>query len=118
MEAYFAGLRERIPKEAEKVIYREVSRDDWQPKPGECHANVDFWALHDPQYQVVRGWLFCNPYVVNAHSVLESPEGVLCDITPPTPNDERLSMRFVRHTGTEEEYALLRTRWAQYIYLA
>jgi hypothetical protein len=116
-ELYFAILRDRI-RHAERLVYREVSRDDWQPKPTECHTNVDFWSQQNPEYRVVRGWLVCNPSLLNAHSVLESYEGVLYDITPPRPNPERLSMRFVRHVGTEKEYTELRTRWAQYLYRA
>jgi hypothetical protein len=115
-DRYFSDVFDRL-SESEELSFLEVSVDEWRPKESDCHANVDYFAERRPQYQPVRGWLAVSDQILNAHSVVcrRSWPRKLYDITPPKPNRERLAMRFVRHRGTEDEFLVLRARYAQYI---
>ena len=43
IERYFQSLQTRLA-EARLVSFENVSLADWQPKPSDCHNNVDYWT--------------------------------------------------------------------------
>lgn len=93
---------------------------DWKPKVGDCHANVDYWVRHHPDYAPVRGWLCYASFGPDsrgytAHSVLRTPAGELVDITPV--EDRNFVHRwFIEHLG--DEAAFLEMRAGIYINLS
>lgn len=92
----------------------------WRPVENRCHDNVQVWTAGRPEHKAVRGFLFFDlaramPYVwFNAHSVVETEDGSLIDIT-----SSQASQRypFIRHTGGDElfELAGARVRLTHYI---
>jgi hypothetical protein len=80
-----------------------------------CHENVDRWVLEHPDHRPVRGWLVFdwtgNELGVRilslplcrftAHSVVETPDGRLFDLTP-----SRASQRypFLRHHEADGDF--------------
>lgn len=108
--AYARGLFE---KRGEGVIVQlaEARIGDWQPRINDCHANVSIWALSQPGYLAVRGWLFFDyayalPFVqFLAHSVVRTPEGALIDITPQP--QALSSYPFLAAAEAEADYAAL-----------
>jgi hypothetical protein len=118
-DSYFSELLER-ESDAEKVRFRGVSRSDWSPKKNDCHNNVDYWVAHHHEIKVVRGWLFWGPnealqYNLMAHSVIDD-DGALVDITPLDENTPREALRFLRHLGTEEKFAIMRVPCSHVLY--
>ncbi len=101
------GIVQRLP-EATFVPLRRVGIGDWSPKLNFCHANVLAWVSRSPQHKHVRGFVVFDlrPLVghwrVCAHSVVELEDGSLIDITPSAVSQ---LYPFIRHTGTEEEFA-------------
>ena len=95
-----------------------VSIADWQPKPSDCHNNVDRWIAHHDCCTRVRGWLTwgedgAGSCQFMAHSVVEEG-GVLYDITPidsntPTP-------KFLKHLGETEAFDAMQPVWSSVIY--
>jgi hypothetical protein len=80
---------------------------DRLPQPKFCHDNVAAWVYRSPQHKHVKGYAVFDLRVlgfwqVQAHSVVELEEGSLIDITPSGVSQPPL---FVRHIGTEEEFA-------------
>jgi hypothetical protein len=116
---YFARLVERID-EAVKVPFRQVHHDGWEPKPNDCHGNVDWWTARHDDCKAIRGWLFwpsdaASRWRFMAHSVIERRDA-LVDITPideHTPRDELL---FLKHPGTEEEFEGMKIPCSEYVY--
>jgi hypothetical protein len=89
--------------------------DDWRPSEKYCHANVDVWVMRSPQYKAVRGWVIFdqsnNPLIPRprfhfaAHSVIETPDAKLLDITPSLASQP---YPFIRHPNSIEEFDELR----------
>jgi hypothetical protein len=109
---YFSDLYSLLPHQAEDWSYFSASLPDWKPAAAQCHGNADVWAEHNRQLSVVRGWLVsdqsCGQYFLTAHSMVWDPnQHRLLDITPPLYDRERQIMRFLRHTGTEEDFKAL-----------
>lgn len=83
---------------------------DWHPQPKFCHDNVAAWVSRSPQHKHVKGFVIFDlrmqlgVWQVQAHSVVELDDGTLIDITPSGVSQPPL---FVRHVGTEEEFAEL-----------
>jgi hypothetical protein len=110
---YFRVVFAGFP-EIGNLQYRRVALPGWTPEYGKCHENAEYWAARNAHCEVVRGWLFSNEFIADAHSVVyDRNAGELVDITP-IHNFPDLR-RFVPHPGTEEEFALLKVRHAQYI---
>lgn len=82
----------------------EVSIGAWRPQATRCHANATTWAKFNPEWSRVRGFLVYGlkmPFAtLVAHSVVRSPEGGLCDITP----GGDASRPFVPHVGDPGEF--------------
>lgn len=82
--------------------------DDWHPRPHYCHDNVALWVARCPEHKHVKGYILFGPnpllqgWIVQAHSLVELEEGGLIDITP---SGASQTYPFVRHVGTEEEFA-------------
>jgi hypothetical protein len=94
------------------VPRERIAVGSWQPRGNDCHINVSTLAEYDPTYRPVRGWL-CADYLEPksmahmkffAHSVTETPEGQLIDITP---NPLPWRYRFLCHQEGEEDFGLL-----------
>ncbi len=81
---------------------------DWQPVPNYCHDNVREWVARMPHHKQVYGFIVFDArqaigcIQVMAHSAVEDESGALCDITP---NDAARDHPFIRHSGTEQEFA-------------
>lgn len=100
--------------EAVLVPFREVGmkgapdETDWHPQPKFCHDNVAAWVSRSPQHKHVKGFvifdlrMLLGIWQVHAHSVVELEDGTLIDITP---SGVSRPYPFVRHIGTEEEFA-------------
>jgi len=82
-----------------------MSSADWQPKPNRCHWNVGMYLKRYPQHRAVRGWLYdgTEDGVARfiAHSVIETAQGDLVDITPII---SPVRFAFIRHEGLEAEF--------------
>jgi len=87
--------------EAIEVPFLDVHVSHWRPHPGFCHANADFYALVE-SCKAVRGWLVIDRgdagFMFVPHSVVETQDGTLVDITPST---DPLRPRFLRHMGDD-----------------
>lgn len=90
------------------VLRKAIVLDDWRPEGNNCHRNVAAVVERDPRYSAIRGWI-CADYVEPlgvmrffAHSVVQAPEGGLIDVTP---NPLPWQYAFLRHDGTDEEFA-------------
>jgi len=102
-------------QEAVVVPYEPRTMTSGPPTEHECHNNVDRWVLEQPDHKSVRGWLvfewtenemgrlmFSLPLCrFTAHSVVETPDGRLFDLTP-----SRASRRypFLRHHEPDGEF--------------
>lgn len=98
-----------LARRSEGVIvpFRRVGIGDWLPREHYCHDNVAAWVYRSPQHKPVQGFhifdfTLLGFWRIQAHSIVELEDGTLMDITP-----NRASQRypFVRHTGTNEEFA-------------
>jgi len=81
------------------------------PTEHECHINTDRWVMEHADHKAVRGWLVFDYNRITyglfricrftAHSVVETPDGKLFDLTP-----SKASQRypFVRHEGPDDEF--------------
>ncbi len=118
-DRYFRELLER-ESEATKVPYRSVAAHEWNPEKNDCHHNVDYWVTRHSELRAVSGWLFWGPggdgrYNLMAHSVVDEA-GALVDITPIDENTPRQALRFLRHQGSEEEFAAMKVTCSQVFY--
>ncbi len=102
-DAYFKALC-KTSSNGVLVPYRAVCFRNGKPTGSHCHSNVDTWVEENPQCKPVRGWLVSGG-ILDAHSVVESADGVLFDITPLSACRRP---RFLRHPGTESEFQALR----------
>ena len=84
-----------------------IPREPWpEALASHCHANCEAYALENPGYEVVRGWLVNGGHYFMPHSIIrEITSGVLTDITP-DPSGSRLP--FVEHCGSEADFSILR----------
>ena len=97
---------------ASEAIFTEkiqVSVGDWRPERNMCHHNVTYFCQHNPDYVPVRGWLYFDlPGLEFAkflsHSVVGTPDGTLCDITPWEATQD---YAFLTANLSEDEYAEL-----------
>jgi hypothetical protein len=86
----------------------EDGKPDWRPRPKYCHDNVAAWVYRSPLDKHARGYVICDlraiigVWQVQAHSVVELEDGTLIDITP---SGASQLYPFVRHVGSEEEFA-------------
>jgi hypothetical protein len=87
--------------EAIEVPFLDVHVSHWRPHPGLCHANADFYALVE-SCKAVRGWFVVDRgdagFMFVPHSVVETQDGTLVDITPPR---DLARPRFLRHIGDD-----------------
>jgi hypothetical protein len=78
-------------------------RNGKPPDAGKCHENVDRWVSENRNCRAVRGWLIesetSDQAVFTAHSAVDEGYGPLVDITLP------ISLRFLRHEGSDELWA-------------
>lgn len=99
-------------RRGEGVLVKRVSVEfgDWKPATHYCHDNAATWVQHHPDYKVVHGCLYFDfvgalDFVrFTLHSVVETEGGELLDITPAGP---ALTYPFIRHVGSEDEFAAL-----------
>jgi hypothetical protein len=106
-----AIARSVVARGSEAVIvpFRQVGmtgnqgEPDWHPRPKFCHDNVAIWVARSPQHKHIRGYLiFDLRFLFGFWRVVELEDGALIDITP---SGASQLYPFVRHTGTEEEFA-------------
>lgn len=89
---------------------RALGEKDWLPKPKYCHDNVAAWVSRSLQHKHVRGYVIFDlravlgVWQVQAHAVVELEDGTLIDITP---SGVSQLYPFVRHLGTDEEFAAM-----------
>jgi hypothetical protein len=101
LKALWMSLYARC-EEAVVVPHEPRTMTSGPPTEHECHNNVDRWVLEHPDHKPVRGWLVFNLLCrFTAHSVVETPDGRLFDLTP-----ARASQRypFLRHRGPDDEF--------------
>lgn len=98
-----------LARRAEAVIAidRQVATDDWSPKLHCCHDNVRDWVARNPGHKHVTGYLIFDLriigcWLVQPHSLVEFEDGILVDITPHGASQQ---YPFVRHVGSDEEFA-------------
>jgi hypothetical protein len=76
---------------------------------GQCHNNADRWAIDNPGWKPVHGWLVFDHEAAgllaivqfNPHSVVEDSNGVLVD---PTPSRASQRYPFLEHEGPREDF--------------
>ena len=81
---YSGPLIERLG-EAVFVQRARVRVGEWVPVAHDCHVNVGEFCSRCSGYTHIRGWLyfdFGGYALLNAHSVVQDPDGKLIDITP------------------------------------
>jgi hypothetical protein len=90
------------------ILHRKIVHiGRWTPTISRCHDNVAIWVAKNPQHKHVHGFIYMdlrpNTYCIRlmAHSVVETEDGTLCDITPPEASTE---YPFIRHLRTDEEF--------------
>jgi hypothetical protein len=110
---YFDRLFERRFT-ARPVEQRHLAfADGALPQPNQCHDNAQRLAQEHPHLHVVRGWLIVSAseygLLALAHSILRDIDGTLFDITPMPPEG---APGFLEQDGDEEQFSLLRVRWA------
>lgn len=114
-EAYFAAVIAR--HETSTPVPGHPFPDG---RPAECHRNAEEFAHAEPGCEVVRGWLLMpiggaeGYYRLVCHSVVRRA-GMLVDVTPLS-EAERAMHRFVEHEGSEEEFQLLRAKYADLVF--
>jgi hypothetical protein len=80
----------------------------FQGEPFKCHENGERWAATHPGSQVVRGWLITAQNIFVKHSVVETPDGTLLDVTPRVGSDAQHPTGFIIwETGSAEDFASL-----------
>jgi len=89
------------------VKRKTINIGGWQPVRGQCHYNVKTIVERDRRYKAVRGWVYADYSELGratffSHSIIETPEGELIDITP---NPSPWHYPFIRHDGTEDDFA-------------
>lgn len=95
---------------AEIVPFVKCRIDTWEPQVAHCHENVDHWVeLNRSRGDTpLRGWVTCGDggatVLLTPHSVVRGRDGHSFDITPLEDETIRRFMRFVPHTGGEEEF--------------
>src|SRR5215216_2909595 len=107
-------MRRLSSRRAEGVIARRarVSIGDWQPQRHWCHDNVKAWVAARPDHKHVFGYLIFDHrlllgcWTVTAHSLVENEHGELVDITP---TEASKDYPFVRHFGSEDQFAAMAT---------
>lgn len=83
-----------------------VDVDGWKPANGMCHHNAEFYVSKVPGCKVVRGWImadYSDDVRFFAHSMVETPQGELMDITP---NPLAWSYSFTRHEDSSFDVTL------------
>jgi hypothetical protein len=100
-----AILRERLKRgEVERVLHATAKDlNGFQAEASKCHENVNRWCAQNPGHQPVRGWIITST-LFDKHSVVDRGAEGLLDITPLR---DRSHTDFLRHVGTEEEFARL-----------
>jgi hypothetical protein len=98
-----------VARRSEATIARDyrVGIGEWRPRPKFCHDNVHVWVSRSPQHKHVKGYLLFDFralgfWRVQAHSLVELEDGTLADITPHGASQQ---YPFVRHNGSDEEFA-------------
>jgi len=98
-------LRRRLDsrrREAVRVEQVGMAEDEPPAQPAKCHENVRAYVARHPNCKAVRGWLigYHGTFLYfNAHSLVETEDGSLIDITPSQP-----PCPFLRHPGSDEEF--------------
>ena len=106
LDRYAAHLYSRID-EAVVLSCADVGIGNWVPEHNECHINVTTFCEHQPDYSLVRGWLFfdlggtSDKVKFLADSVVRSQDGTLYDITPSRASQQ---YPFVSADESEKEY--------------
>src|SRR5258708_2579607 len=107
LDAYAAALYERR-NEGVLVPLRKLTVGEWHPLPKAGHKKVSRIVANDMKWNLVRVGMDLDfgvhmPYVkFLAYYGIETPEGILCDITP----QQRLQddYPFIRDLKSEDEY--------------
>jgi hypothetical protein len=76
-------------------------------KRGTIRATHDEVGRGHPNYKVVRGWLYTGENIVVKHSVVETEQGVLLDVTPRRGINAEEFTRFAVWTGALAEFESL-----------
>ena len=109
---YEAEICQRL-EQAERIPFRHVSTDGWEPTIAHCHYNVNEWVRRNPRDSAVRGWVTNGSFgaIINvtAHSVVRGTDGTRFDITPVYDEEHRgerirQGMKFIEHVGSDEEF--------------
>lgn len=105
IENYFKSLYLRI-SEARILKREKVKVENWEPTARMCHDNVDTFCDYKPDHTPVRGWLFfelkgLNKVKFNAHSVVQTPQGDLIEITPSNASKE---YPFIKSALSDDDY--------------
>jgi hypothetical protein len=97
------------------VPFREVGMRNadgsigWAPRQHYCHDNVAAWIYRSPQDKAVRGYVIFDMRIfgywkVVAHTVVETEDGTLMDITP---SGASQPYPFVHHVSSDEDFATI-----------
>jgi hypothetical protein len=94
-----------VPYEAKTIV-------SGPPIERDCHRNTDRWVMERADHKAVRGWMVFDFNRTSegllpncrftAHSVVETPDGKLFDLTPAPHASKRYP--FLRHQGSNGEF--------------
>lgn len=96
-------------RRAEGVIVPRIPVSNPPMRQNQCHDNVDSWVRANPSDQHVFGYLFFDLVSImgyvqfRPHSVVETEQGRLMDITPVPPGAG--TYPFIRHVGSYDLFA-------------
>jgi hypothetical protein len=77
---------------------------DFVGEVGKCHDNVNRWCFAHYDHTVARGWLISGNCILNKHSLVNTGDSELVEITPVSDQAHRT---FLPHDGTEDEFIML-----------
>jgi hypothetical protein len=107
MRLAISVIKRAVAGKATPLVERTLKHYD--PTPHRCHDNVREFVEKYPECKHVFGFLVAqrkllDDTLVIAHSAVETPDGLLVDITP---SESEFAYPFVRHVGTPEEFDLI-----------
>lgn len=77
---------------------------DFVGEVGKCHDNVNRWCFAHYDHTAARGWLISGDCILDKHSLVNTGDSELVEITPMSDEEHRT---FLPHDGTEDEFIRL-----------
>jgi hypothetical protein len=93
-----AEVLHSLAKRNEYKRLRIATKDDlgdFQPIDNDCHGNARRWIAGHPQHKIIAGFLIKNDDVFCRHSVIDTGDSALLDISPRPRNESAGLINFI-----------------------